>query len=401
MKNLALLPVLALTLIAPALAPAADYFPADYDASKARFLGYERILKEKYRGVETTAIEVGAERLTVDTAYIPAQKTPRSLIILTSGNHGAEGYAGSALQALFIEEVLPGMNLDETGILFVHALNPWGFKHDRRGTESNVNLNRNFDVSRELFKTPNDAYDAIRDLLEPSAPVKCAGAFPAKDLLLRIALRKATTQGLTEAIGKGQYTSPEGIDYGGRDFEPQTVEITRLLARIAAPYPAIFHIDLHTGLGKKNVLHVMTKKEMNDASRAAEAELFRGAEDAAHYELTPPEAEGFYEILGDYANILAKLFPEPNRVIVGVTAEFGTVGNGLGGKTVTINRLINENQGYFHGYADAKTEAKVKHRFRELFFPSNPKWRSLVLANGKYLLDTVVKRFIAQHATVQ
>jgi hypothetical protein len=227
--------------------------------------------------------------------------------------------------------------------------------------------------------------------------VKCAAAFPAEPLLLRIALGRSTTQGLTEAIGKGQYTSPEGIDFGGRDFEPQTVGITRLLARIAAPYPAIFHIDLHTGLGKKNVLHVMTKKEMNDASRAAESKLFRGPADSEHYELTPPEAEGFYDILGDYANILAKLFPEPDRVIVGITAEFGTVGNGLLGKTITIDRLINENEGFYYGYADSKTEAKVKKRFKELFFPSSPKWRSLLIENGRYLLDTVVKRFIAQN----
>ncbi len=376
----------------------ADYFPKDYDASKARFLRYSDALRAKYRGVETEAFTVGAERLTVDTTFVPAQDSPRSLLVLTSGNHGAEGYAGSALQALFIEEVLPTLDLAHTGVLLVHALNPWGFKHERRGTENNVNLNRNFDLSRDLFATKNEGYDQLRELLELRGPVTNACAFPAKDLLWRMLVRKdVTQQSLTEAIGKGQYTSPDGINYGGHDFESQTTDMIRLLARVAAPYPAIFHVDLHTGLGKKGVLHVMTKKEMNEASRAAQSKLFAGRDDAAHYELTPPEAEGFYEILGDYANILAKLFPEPNRVVIGITAEFGTVGNGLGGKVVTINRLIKENEGYLYGYGDARTEAKVKRDFRELFFPSSPKWRAGVLANGKYLLDTVVKRFISQH----
>jgi predicted deacylase len=377
---------------------AVDYYPANYDASKARFIRSASELERAYRGVQLEQIVVGSENLSIDTVFIPAQQTPRNLIILTSGNHGPEGYAGSALQELFTKEVLPSLDLHHTGILMIHALNPWGFKHDRRGTENNVNLNRNFDVSPTLFQTRNDAYDELRTLLELEGKVTNACAFPAKDLLLRMIFRKdVTQQSLTEAIGKGQYTSPLGINYGGHDFEPQTLAIIRLLARVAAPYPAIFHVDLHTGLGKKGVLHVMTKRGMNDVSTSALRKLFTGPNDSNHYALTPPEAEGFYEIFGDYANILSKLFTEPTRIIVGVTAEFGTVGNGLKGKIVTINRLIRENQGFNYGYLNSEVERSVKQKYRELFFPSDPKWRARTLANGKYLLDTVLKRFIQEN----
>jgi predicted deacylase len=394
----------ALALLAPfSLSPAhadagGDYFPASYDASKARFLGNADHLRKNYRDVEVDSIVVGTEHLTVDTIYIPAQDTPRNLVILTSGNHGVEGYAGSAVQAIFTEKVLPHLDLSHTGVMMIHALNPWGFKHNRRGTESNVNLNRNFSLSPDLFQTRNDAYDQIRNLLEPTGPVKNACAFPALKLIEKMVLEKGVTQeSLTEAIGMGQYRSPKGIDFGGTDFEPQTVEVTKLLERIAAPYRAIFNIDLHTGLGKRNVLHIMTKKGMNDVSVAAEKRLFTGSADTAHYELTPPDAEGFYDIHGDFANILGQLFPEPERVIISVTAEFGTVGNGLRGKTVTINRLINENEGYYFGFRTPAIERKVKQRFLKLFFPTDPKWRKEVLTNGRYLTDVVLRRFIAQN----
>jgi len=375
------------------------YYPENYDASRARFLAHAARLQTVYRGVETAAIPVGAENLTVDLAFIPAQSAPRNLVILTSGTHGPEGYAGSALQTLFIEEILPTFDLAHTGVLFVHALNPWGFKHHRRGTEHNVNLNRNFGVTPEHFSTVNAEYDRLREFLEPAKTLRSSHSFPAKDLLIEMIRRRdVTQQSLTEAIGRGQFSSPEGINYGGQDFEEQTTAIQPWLKRWAEPYAAIFHIDLHTGLGKAGVLHFMTKREMNARSQASLKRLVADhPEDRAFFEVTPPEAEGFYEIVGDYANILAKLLPGDERTIIGITAEFGTVGNGLKGKVITINRLIMENQGHFHGYASGKIRSEVERKHLELFYPSSPAWREGLLKNGRYLLDTVVKRFVREN----
>ena len=379
-----------------------DYFPESYDASKARFLGYAEQIKNKFARVEHESIVVGADHLTgthitVDTLYIPAQKNPKKLIVLTSGTHGPEGYAGSALQALFVEELLSGMNLDETGVLMVHALNAWGFKNNRRDTENDVNLNRNFELDRSLFSTSNEGYDRLRALLEIERPVTQTCSYPAKDLLMQIILRKASQQALTEAIGKGQYISKNGIDYGGRDFEPQTLGMIQILRQIAPHYSAIFHIDLHTGLGKKNVLHIMTKRELNPLSQAAQAKLFDPNLDKGQYELAPPDSEGFYEIHGDYANIIEKILKDPKKVVIGITAEFGTVGNGLVGKLITINRLILENQGHHYGYKNSHIEKVVKKRYLELFNPSNKTWRTRVMTQGRYLLDVVMKRFIEQN----
>jgi hypothetical protein len=390
---------LLLFISSTAFASPLDYFPADYEASKERFLRNAEKIRKTRPDAEMYAIEVGAERLTTDLFYLPARKHARSLIVITSGNHGPEGYAGGALQALFMEEILPRLPHDEAGILLVHALNPWGFKHHRRGTENNVNLNRNFDLSRELFSTPNEGYEQLAEMLETRGPVRSSTAFPASRLLIEMATKKSVTQQtLTEAIGKGQYRHENGINYGGHDFEPQTLEIIPLLAKIAAPYSAVLNLDLHTGLGKKNVLHLMTKREMNARSQAAMNRLLGGAEDRGRYEITPPEAEGFYEIHGDYANILGRLFPEENRVIIPITAEFGTVGNGLSGKVTTINRLILENQGHRHGFANAHAKKVVERRFLRLFYPQTRVWKESTLSKGRYLLDVVVRRFISQSA---
>ena len=51
--------------------------------------------------------------------------------MITSGIHGVEGHAGSALQQLWLA-VFAGDPPADTGVLLVHALNPYGFAHGRR-----------------------------------------------------------------------------------------------------------------------------------------------------------------------------------------------------------------------------------------------------------------------------
>jgi hypothetical protein len=370
------------------------FFARNYEHSKQNFLAAAGELKLIHPMAMMGAIEVGGEKLTIDYFYQPALQETKKLIIITSGNHGVEAYAGSALQFHFMQNILPKMDLRQTGVLLIHALNPWGFKHHRRGTENNVNLNRNFDVTTDLFSLPNHGYEEVHNLVEPRKVVTCADSMPSKSVLWKMLVKKEVTQqSLVEALGSGQYNYPMGLNYGGDEFEEQVAPVISLLKMIATPYGSIFHIDLHTGLGKKNVLHIMTKKDLNATSEKVQSKLFLNSE-KNFYEITPPGADGFYDIHGDYASILRKILPQDDRVIIGITAEFGTIGNGLVGKVITLNRLINENQGYYFGFSDGRVEEKVKDRFLDLFFPRKKKWREKLEVNGNYLLDKVVKRFI-------
>lgn len=51
----------------------------------------------------------------------------------------SEAYAGAALQHQFMDKTLYKIDANQIGYLIIHALNPWGFKYLRRGTENNVN----------------------------------------------------------------------------------------------------------------------------------------------------------------------------------------------------------------------------------------------------------------------
>jgi len=80
------------------------------------------------------------------------------MLVLISGTHGIEGFAGSACQAGILHA---GIELPpDTGLLLVHAINPYGFAWGRRVNEDNVDLNRNF-VSHGGSYPANPIYDEL------------------------------------------------------------------------------------------------------------------------------------------------------------------------------------------------------------------------------------------------
>nr|WP_253075731.1 DUF2817 domain-containing protein [Bradyrhizobium sp. 139] len=68
-----------------------------------------------------------------DVAYFGSPDA-RKLLILISGTHGPEGYHGSAAQLLFLRAKLHEQLPPSTAVLFIHALNCYGFAWDRRST---------------------------------------------------------------------------------------------------------------------------------------------------------------------------------------------------------------------------------------------------------------------------
>ena len=138
---------------------ASQYFRPTYAAAREAFrtAAAARGLKVESHRNPTEGAE--GEELTTDVALLgPADA--RRLMIVVSGTHGAEGFCGSGIQVgwLAADQPLPA----DTAILFVHALNPYGFSHVRRVTEDNVDLNRNF-VDHGNAKPANPGYDALRD----------------------------------------------------------------------------------------------------------------------------------------------------------------------------------------------------------------------------------------------
>ena len=89
------------------------------------------------------------EDITIDYLYLhntfPTNNSKLNIII--SGTHGVEGYAGTAIQCKTLDNFIQKKQLyrqEDMSYLFIHALNPYGYQHNRRCTKQNIDLNRNY-----------------------------------------------------------------------------------------------------------------------------------------------------------------------------------------------------------------------------------------------------------------
>jgi hypothetical protein len=95
-------------------------------------------------------------------------------------------------------------------VLYVHALNPHGFSYQRRVTQENVDLNRNFqDFAQPL--PVNEAYRALHALVLPDHwPPDAANQTAVAGYINQHGI--TAFQG---AITRGQHEFADGLFYGG------------------------------------------------------------------------------------------------------------------------------------------------------------------------------------------
>src|SRR6266540_1064362 len=145
------------------------HFSQSYAEARAKFLAAARV---RQLGVASHALAgyhgIDGEALAIDVALL-GKPDAKGLLVLTSATHGIEGYCGSGVQIGLLQDVgFVRATLDAgAAVLFVHAVNPYGFSHGRRVNEDNADLNRNFrDFS--VPPPPNTAYAAVHPLLVPA-----------------------------------------------------------------------------------------------------------------------------------------------------------------------------------------------------------------------------------------
>jgi hypothetical protein len=185
------------------------------------------------------------EALAMDVALF-GQPDAEALLIISSGCHGVEGYCGSGVQHALLTDTAWHEQAQRTGVavLYIHALNPYGFSWLRRTTHENVDLNRNFqDFSKPL--PHNEAYDRLAHLLVPATwpptPEVKAG--------LAAFVADHGPKALQAAVSGGQYEHPQGLFYGGRNPTWSHQTLRHVLRDHGRACTRLGWIDLHTGLG--------------------------------------------------------------------------------------------------------------------------------------------------------
>lgn len=235
-------------------------FSSSYAQARVKFL--EAAAKASLRMESHVHPLLGkdGETLAMDVA-LHGSPEAKELLIVSSACHGVEGFCGSGVQvfALHDDEWLAKARDAGVAVLYIHALNPYGFSHLRRVTNENVDLNRNLqDFSKPLPSyTANPAYATVHDLLlprdwPPTAENAASIAQWMREHSKPDASHPDEVSGLRafqQAVTQGQYTHPDGLFYGGSEPTWSLRTVRQVIRQYASRCERLAWIDVHTGLG--------------------------------------------------------------------------------------------------------------------------------------------------------
>jgi hypothetical protein len=363
-------------------------YPFSYQASRDQFRLLIDRAREQWPNARLISHAPYGDDHTIDAISADAIASTAQRLIITTGEHGIEGYLGSVLLRWFADEFMPQLDPRRTGLLLVHAINPWGMAQRRRVNRSNVDINRNFPAARDSFATDRNVdYAALQTLLNPTGQLTSIGRSTARlasHLLPN--LIKIGAGRIQAAFTLGQYRFPRGVYYGGDAVQPETQFMIDLYRQQWRGYEQVVHLDVHTGYGPRQQMSIVNSPLEPRSSE----ELQR----AFAYPLIVKAVPGeFYAIRGDMIDFVYRLQQAefPALQLYSTTLEFGTFGASLLGGLRSLRALVLENQLHHYGATQDNVRAAVQHEFTELFMPSDAAWLTKAHADAQQAMRGILK----------
>jgi Protein of unknown function (DUF2817) len=346
---------------------AAAHFAQSYAQARAKFLS---AVQAAGLDVESHAHPMrgrDGELLAMDVV-LEGAKSARSLLILSSACHGVEGYCGSGIQVSLLHDAAWHQTLRDSGVavLYIHALNPYGFSWWRRTTQENVDLNRNFhDFSKALPKNPR--YDELAHLLVPATWP------PSAEVNAGVArfMAKHGERGFQEAVSGGQYEYPEGLFFGGHNPTWSHVTLRHVLQEHGRRCARLAWVDLHTGLGPNGHAELISACPDDDTAALQRARQWwgRGVTSLADGTSVSAPLQGLMW--------QAALQECPQAQYTGMAMEYGTVP-----MLDVMNALRADQWLENHPEADTAIARAIKRQLRDAFYTDTDAWKEQVLVQA-------------------
>jgi hypothetical protein len=311
--------------------------------------------------LELAARAPSGSTLSIDIGWLGSQ-TPQNVLLHSSGIHGVEGFAGSAIQLQLLDRMprLP----DNTALILAHVLNPFGMAWLRRANENNVDLNRNFLSDGHYSGCPPD-YEQVDSFLSPKTKPN-HDFFIMKSALM---IRRFGLTPLVQAIGGGQYEYPQGLFFGGKKLEEGPEKYHAFLRERLSAAQKVVAIDVHTGLGRfGRDLLIVERPHYENLRR-----IF-----GRRVTLSEPKHGPVYRIRGGLHNLLSHAMPAADFRFM--AQEFGTYN-----PIKVLHRLREENR--WHHFGTGSLDHATKRALRNVFYPASRTWRKRVLSRGRAVVE--------------
>ncbi len=358
-------------------------FSVRYQTARAKFLEAATSAGMALHSYEHPLKGRDGEALAMDVALAGAPDAQR-LFIVSSACHGVEGYCGSGVQVHAARDVQWLAKARDAGVavLYIHALNPYGFSHLRRVTHENVDLNRNF----QNFSQPlpvNEAYRELHHLLLP------AQWPPTPDNQAAIA---AYVQGnglarYQAAVSQGQHEFADGLFFGGTAPTWSNRTLRQVLRTYGRQARRVAWMDLHTGLGPSGVgERIFACKD--DAQALGRARAWWGGDGA-----TP--VTSFYDGSSTSARLTGLMWSAmyeecPQAEYTGIAMEYGTLPI-----MEVIGALRAEQWLHIHPEAPAEQQRAIKGQMMDAFCVDSDAWREQIVAQARQAMFQAVEGLCA------
>ncbi|WP_249674821.1 M14 family metallopeptidase [Pseudomonas abieticivorans] len=299
----------------------------------------------------------------------------RQLMVVSSGCHGVEGYCGSAVQLDLLNDDswMALTDQPDLAVLYIHALNPYGFSWLRRVTHENVDLNRNFlDFTQPLPDNPG--YQALADVLVPPRwPASMANTLQ----LLLFVVRQGH-RSLQSAISKGQHSHPDGLFFSGTEPTWSNHQVRAILREHGQQCQRIGWIDVHTGLGPQGVGERIYKgAETAEGLARAEQWWGPGVTNSFDGSSTSAHLSGTLD--------MAVIQECPNAQYNGLTLEYGTLPGPLVLKALRAEQWLQRTP-----QASPEQRRQIKQQMLEAFYVQTPQWQRQVLEQSRQVCRQTV-----------
>ena len=355
-----------------------DCFSSSYAQARVKFLEAAATAGLQIESHNHPLKGKDGEVLAMDVARAGAPAADK-LLIVTSACHGVEGYCGSGVQVFALHDAqwLDKARDQGVAVLYVHALNPYGFSHVRRVTQENVDLNRNFhDFAKPL--PVNEAYRELSDVLIPEVwPPDAQNAAAVANYI--------QTRGMTAfqaAISRGQHEFASGLFFGGTSATWSNLTWRQVLRDHASQAAKVAWIDLHTGLGPSGLGERIFACP-DDAAALKRARAWWGGGGA-----TP--VTSIYDGTSTSAFLTGLMWTSlnqecPQAEYTGIAMEYGTLPVSEMSLALRAEHWLSN-----HPEAPATQAAQIKQQLMDAFYTDTDSWKGQIISQARQAMFQAV-----------
>jgi len=343
------------------------HFAADYAEARKKFLAAAAQLAAPIEThVHPSARGPDGEVLAIDIALLGDAVSP-SLLLVTSGTHGAEGFCGSGCEVALMHDpsFIDAVRRSGAAVALLHALNPYGFAHVARTNEDNVDLNRN---CRDFAASPpNAAYLEVHEFIVPDTwPPSAQNERRMADYVAAHG-----TSALQQAVSAGQSDRADGLFFAGTKPAWSSDVLRDALRRHAGSRRHLVWIDIHTGLGPLGHAEKIYAGPDDSAVLARTRACF-GADVTSIYDGSSTSAQ--------LSGMLFNVVPEACADVeyAGVALEYGTLPFAQVLAALRARQWLAN-----HPQADAASRERILRMTRDAFYVDTPAWKAMAFAQAR------------------